>query len=97
MPFSAAALTNYVDEGYAVADFSLQSQFPRCKSCRFWAVPLSDYDNVAECRRNPPSVAGDKMLIGIRGKSRIGNPVGPRGIWPLTNQADGCGQHEPDA
>lgn len=76
---------------------SLQAQFPRCNSCRFWAVPLSDYDNVAECRRDAPTPAADMFLIGTRGKSRIGNPVGPRGIWPLTNQADGCGQHEPNA
>ena len=76
-----------------MADASIPNLFDRCKTCRFWAVDLSDFDNIAECRRFPPVRTND-LIRGVRGNSRIGNDVKGRGLWPLVNQAAYCGEHE---
>ena len=76
-----------------MADASIPNLFNRCKTCRFWASDLSDFDNIAECRRNPPERT-DGLIRGAREPSRIGYDVEGRGRWPLLNQADWCGEHE---
>ena len=79
-----------------MADASITLTMPRCNTCRFWAFDLSDFDNVAQCRRNPPSLPVDEPVRGTRGRSLISNfwQGQPTATWPVTRQADWCGKHE---
>ena len=61
-----------------MADISLQASHGRCKTCCFWASSVSDFDNIAQCRRFPP----------VRVKAQN------TGQWPQVNQADWCGEYE---
>lgn len=67
----------------------------RCASCRFWTSGLSGFEDIAECRRYPPVRTDDR----ITGRLDMGAAKGSQrniagaGKWPVTNQADACGEY----
>lgn len=54
-----------------------------CRTCAYWVQdgrrrPFSSSD-LGGCRRNPPQI--------------VLTPNGARGLWPVTNADDFCGEH----
>ena len=76
-----------------MADERLPVATGLCNTCRFWFDGRSDFEDIAECRRNPP-VRTEKHLIGTldSGPTRGATlKTRGRGEWPLTEQSDSCG------
>jgi hypothetical protein len=67
----------------------------RCASCKHWISGLSDFSDIAECRRNPPVRTDAK----ITGTLDTGSRKGARAVrsgagrWPVTHGADACGEY----
>ena len=55
------------------------SKEPSCDNCRFWG---GDDDSTGPCRFNPPVVV-------------LNDDGGLETVWPLTDDFEWCGKHEP--
>lgn len=80
-----------------MADERLPVATGLCKDCRFWFNGLSDFSDIAECRRMPPA-RSEKYLIGtLGGGLQAGAAMRMPGKreWPMTEFMDSCGEYSP--
>lgn len=73
----------------------------QCRSCRFWKEGDNDKQLTTKgtCRRSSPVPIG---LVGaVRAFKHDNSQPMPdgytEGVWPVTWEIDGCGEHQPKA
>ena len=75
----------------------------RCETCR-WIGPIDRSDEQRECRRFPPRIdvaSSDRYWCeSVREPDEGDPPTAPewialRGLWPLIDQGDFCGEWQP--
>lgn len=80
-----------------MADERLPVATGHCNTCRFWCDGLSDFEDIAECRRMPP-VRSEQYIKGTYSlppnKGEIRHLAG-RGFWPITDRFGSCGEFSP--
>lgn len=78
-----------------MADEHLPVATGLCNTCRFWFNGLSDFEDIAECRRMPP-VRSEQYTKGMYSlppnKGEIRHLAG-RGFWPITDRFGSCGEY----
>lgn len=66
-----------------------------CKNCRFWDVQRSEFTNVAECRRHPPVRSETHLPVRLATNPTMTTRERGRGLWPLVDAGDQCGEFVP--
>ncbi len=80
-----------------MADLHVLDGAQACKNCRHWQRDQSDFSDVAECRRNPPTRTESFLPARLASNPRAQIRERGKGVWPLTDESWQCGEFDRSA